>query len=64
MDGRSIRTFNVIDDYNREGLGIDVGLSLPSTRVIRSLHLFKTIEHAQLLATQWLWTYNNGKRSK
>ena len=124
MDGRSIRTFNVIDDYNREGLGIDVGLSLPSMRVIRSLeqviewrgtpraircdngpeyishtlkewamrhqitllyiqpgkptqnayierfnrtarhewldlHLFKTIEHAQLLATQWLWTYNN-----
>ncbi|GFZ76326.1 hypothetical protein GCM10011403_19130 [Pseudohongiella nitratireducens] len=34
MDGRSIRTFNVIDDYNREGLGIDVDLSLPSERVI------------------------------
>jgi len=36
-DGRSIRTFNVIDDFNREGLGIDVDLSLPSARVIRSL---------------------------
>jgi putative transposase len=36
-DGRSIRTFNVIDDYNREGLGIEVDLSLPSERVIRSL---------------------------
>jgi len=36
-DGRCIRTFNVMDDYNREGLGIDVDLSLPSTRVIRSL---------------------------
>src|SRR5690606_14404824 len=36
-DGRSLRTFNVIDDYNREGLGIDVDLSLPSLRVIRSL---------------------------
>ena len=123
-DGRSFRTFNVIDDYNREGLGIDVDLSLPSQRVIRSLeqiiewrgkpdalrcdngpeyisqrlidwankqqitllyiqpgkptqnayierfnrtarhewldlHLFKSIEHAQLLATRWLWTYNN-----
>ena len=23
------------------------------------LHLFETIEQAQLLATQWLWTYNN-----
>ena len=123
-DGRSFRTFNVIDDYNREGLGIDVDLSLPSLRVIRSLeqiiewrgkpdalrcdngpeyisqklidwtnkhkitllyiqpgkptqnayierfnrtarhewldlHLFKSIEHAQRLATKWLWTYNN-----
>jgi putative transposase len=36
-DGRALRTFNVVDDYNREGLGIEVDLSLPSTRVIRSL---------------------------
>jgi len=36
-DGRAIRTFNVIDDYNREGLCIDVDLSLPTVRVIRSL---------------------------
>ena len=36
-DGRLLRTFNVIDDYNREGLTIDVDLSLPSERVIRSL---------------------------
>jgi putative transposase len=36
-DGRSIRLFNVIDDYNREGLTIDVDFSLPSERVIRSL---------------------------
>ena len=36
-DGRSVRTFNVIDDYNREGLAIDVDLSMPSARVIRSL---------------------------
>ena len=36
-DGRSLRTFNVIDDYNREGLAIDVDLSMPSLRVIRSL---------------------------
>jgi putative transposase len=136
-DGRSIRTFNVIDEkvnaggregalgyFNREGLGIDVDLSLPSARVIRSLeqiiewrgkpsaircdngpeyisqtlkdwtikqqitllyiqpgkptqnayierfnltarhewldlHLFESIEQAQLLATKWLWSYNN-----
>jgi len=36
-DRRSIRTFNVLDDYNREGLGIEVDLALPSARVIRSL---------------------------
>jgi putative transposase len=122
--GRSIRTFNVIDDFNRECLAIDVDLSLPSARVIRSLeqiiewrgkpnaircdngpeyisetikdwakeqqitlqyiqpgkptqnayverfnrtvrhewldlNIFDSIEQAQELATQWLWTYNN-----
>ena len=37
-DGRPIRTFNVIDDYNnREGLGIKVDFSLPVPRVIRAL---------------------------
>ena len=36
-DGRSIRLFNVIDDFSREGLGIEVDFSLPSERVIRSL---------------------------
>jgi len=123
-DGRHFRTFNVIDDYNREGLGIEVDLSLPSARVVRALeqiiewrgkpaalrcdngpeylsqtlvqwannkqitllyiqpgkptqnayierfnrtvrhewldmHQFESIAHAQLLATQWLWQYNN-----
>jgi putative transposase len=36
-DGRSYRLFNVIDDYNRERLGIEVDLSLPSERVVRAL---------------------------
>ncbi len=36
-DGRSFRLFNVIDDFNREGLGIEVDFSLPAERVIRSL---------------------------
>jgi len=123
-DGRKFRTFNVLDDYNREGLGIEVDFSLPSDRVFRSLeqiiewrgrplalrcdngpeyisqklvdwanqkqitllyiqpgkptqnayverynrtvrhecldlHCFNDIAHAQLLATLWLWTYNN-----
>ena len=123
-DGRSLRTFNVIDDYNRECLTIDVDLSMPSLRVIRALeqvmewrgkpaalrcdngpeyisgalvnwanqhqitllyiqpgkptqnayverfnrtarhewldmHDFDSVEHAQELATQWQWQYNN-----
>lgn len=123
-DGRTVRTFNVLDDYNREGLGIEVDLSLPSGRVIRSLeqiiewrgapaairldngpeyvsqslidwatrrqitlmyiqpgkptqnayverynrtvrhewldmHVFESVDHAQQLATEWLWLYNN-----
>ena len=36
-DGRSIRAFNVVDDYNLEGLNIDVDLSMPARRVIQSL---------------------------
>jgi putative transposase len=124
VSGKTFRTFNVIDDYNREGLGLEVDLSLPSVRVIRALeqmiqwrgkpavlscdngpeylsqmlvdwasryhitllyiqpgkptqnayierfnrtarhewldmHPFESIAHAQLLATQWLWHYNN-----
>lgn len=31
-DGRSFRLFNVVDDFNRHGLGIAVELSLPSAR--------------------------------
>lgn len=36
-DGRSFCLFNVIDDFNREALGIEVDFSLPSERVIRAL---------------------------
>lgn len=122
--GKTFRTFNVLDDYNREVLGIEVDSSLPATRVIRALnqiiewrgkpaalrcdngpeyisqtlvdwaneqritllyiqpgkptqnayierfnrtarhewldmHEFTSIAHAQLLATEWLWQYNN-----
>ena len=125
-NGRTFRTFNVLDDYNREGLAIEVGFSLPTQQVIRTLeqiiewrgkpqalrmdngpeyinqklvdwanskqitlmytqpgkptqnayierfnrtvrhewlelNLFESIEQAQLLATQWLWTYNNDR---
>jgi len=36
-DGRSFRLLNVIDDFNREGLSIEVDFSLPAERVIRCL---------------------------
>jgi len=36
-DGRSYRLFNVIDDFNREGLVIEVDFSLPAVRVKRAL---------------------------
>lgn len=35
--GRSIRLLNVIDDFNREALGIEIDFSLPAQRVIRAL---------------------------
>lgn len=37
ISGRRLRTANVIDDCNREGLGILVSFSLPSRRVTRWL---------------------------
>ena len=35
-DGLSYRLFNDIDDYDHEGLGIDLDLSLCSSRVTRA----------------------------
>ena len=37
VDGRAFQLLNVLDDFNREGLGIDVDFSLTAERVIRSL---------------------------
>lgn len=36
-DGRSFRLLNALDDFNREGLVMEVNISLPAARVIRSL---------------------------
>lgn len=35
--GRRFRTFNVMDDYNRQALRIEIDTSLPAARVIRAL---------------------------
>jgi len=37
--GRAFRTLNVIDDFNREALWIEVDTSLPAERVIRVLEI-------------------------
>lgn len=37
VDGRRIRLLNIIDDFNRESLAIEVDTSLPTFRVIRVL---------------------------
>ena len=33
------RTFNVIDDFNREALGIDIAVSLSAARITRYLDI-------------------------
>jgi putative transposase len=39
-DERTFRLLNVIDDFNREAIGMKIDLSLPSKRVIRELKQF------------------------
>ncbi|MCQ8801131.1 DDE-type integrase/transposase/recombinase, partial [Escherichia coli] len=36
--GRRFRTFNVVDDFNREALSIEIDLNLPAQRVVRVLN--------------------------
>ena len=37
-DGRQFRLLNVLDDFNRDGLGIEIDFSLPAERVVRALN--------------------------
>lgn len=55
-DGRSYRLFNVIDDFNREALTIDIDLSLPAERVVRALD--QVIEWRGKPYTIIAWTYS------
>ena len=43
VDGRRFRLLNIMDDYNRESLAIEVDTSLPAARVIRVLE--RLLEH-------------------
>jgi putative transposase len=38
-NGRPIRTLNIIDEFNREGLWIEVDTSIPAARVVRVLDM-------------------------
>lgn len=38
-NGRALRTLNILDDFNREGLWIEVATSLPAARVVRVLDM-------------------------
>ena len=38
-NGRPIRTLNILDDFNREGLWIEVATSIPAARVVRVLEM-------------------------
>ena len=40
-DGRKIRVFNVTDDFNREALAIEAGLSFPAERVLRVFEILE-----------------------
>lgn len=46
--GRRFRTFNVIDEFNREGLRIEVDTSLPAARIIRALNELVEVRGAPL----------------
>lgn len=46
--GRRFRTFNVIDEFNREGLRIEVDTSLPATQVVRELNKLDEVRGAPL----------------
>ncbi|MEM7574716.1 MAG: DDE-type integrase/transposase/recombinase [Bacteroidota bacterium] len=41
IDGRRVRVLNVVDDFNRELLAVEVGLSMPAERVIQVLNQFE-----------------------
>lgn len=67
-DGRPVRFLNVIDDFNREALAIEVYFSFPAIRVVRTLEQIiewkgKPIsircDNGLEYATKWQCFYNH-----
>jgi len=52
-NGRPFRTFNVLDDFNREGLWIEIDTSLPATRVTRVLDMIAS-ERGYPFKSEWI----------
>jgi len=46
IDGRKIRLLNIMDDYNREGLALEIETSIPTRKVIKTLN--RIAEHRGL----------------
>jgi putative transposase len=70
-DGRGFRTFNIVDDYTRECVAIEVDRSLPGARVVRVLdRLAETVGLPRILVsdngpefagrTLEAWAYRRG----
>ncbi|GGO38367.1 hypothetical protein GCM10010991_35530 [Gemmobacter aquaticus] len=55
-DWRQFRLLSLLDDVNREGLGIEVDLLVPAERVVRSLNQIIDVHQ---IATECLWACNN-----
>ncbi len=70
--GSRFRTFNVIDDFNREALKIEIDTSLPAARVLRILehlklervlpHMIRVDNNGSEFIAQTLQDWGNGNR--
>ena len=55
-NGRTIRTLNIIDEFNREGLWIEVDTSIPAARVVRVLDMLALWRGYPKQTTPGQWT--------
>jgi len=56
--GRRFRTFNIVDDFNREALSIEIDLNLPAQRAIRILDRIAANRGAIRSCCAWIMVRN------